>query len=45
MKRACTEEGLWDRLAAGIVPPARREEMVQGYMRVYRGETARLAAE
>jgi glycosyltransferase involved in cell wall biosynthesis len=40
MKRACTEPGLWDRLAAGIKHPAPREEMVQGYLRVYRGESA-----
>jgi glycosyltransferase involved in cell wall biosynthesis len=37
MQRACTEEGLWDSLAAGIKRPAPREEMVQGYLRVYRG--------
>jgi glycosyltransferase involved in cell wall biosynthesis len=36
MKRACTEEGLWSSLAAGIKEPARREEMVLGYLRVYR---------
>ena len=36
MHRACTEDGLWDRLAQGITPPPSREEMVQGYMDVYR---------
>lgn len=35
MLRACTEEGLWQRLARGIKPPPNREEMVQGYLDVY----------
>lgn len=36
IRRACTEEGLWDRLNAGIKPPPSREEMVGGYLEVYR---------
>jgi len=35
MYRACTEDGLWDSLAAGITPPARQEEMVEGFVGVY----------
>jgi glycosyltransferase involved in cell wall biosynthesis len=46
MQRAATEPGLWEQLAAGILPPAGREAMVQGYMQVYRQPVqARLAAE
>ena len=37
MKRACTEVGLWDRLSRGISPPPRRDQMVDGYLSVYRG--------
>ncbi len=44
MRRASTEEGLWQRLAAGIKPPITRSEMTEGYMRVYREASARLAA-
>lgn len=36
MQRACTEAGLWERLAAGIVPPPSRDSMVQGFLDVYR---------
>jgi glycosyltransferase involved in cell wall biosynthesis len=36
MKRACTEEGLWDRLSAGITPPASRDVMVAEYVALYR---------
>lgn len=47
MHRACTEDGLWDKLAAGIKPPPDRTEMVNGYMRVYQDQTlhAKMAAE
>jgi len=38
MRRACTEEGLWGRLAAGITPPEPRESMVRQYMSLYYGE-------
>jgi glycosyltransferase involved in cell wall biosynthesis len=37
MLRACTEEGLWDRLAQGITPPPGRGEMVRDYLAVYAG--------
>jgi glycosyltransferase involved in cell wall biosynthesis len=47
MRRACTEPGLWDTLAAGIEPTASRADMVAGFMDVYRGNhvSARLVAE
>ncbi len=35
IRRACTEDGLWQSLAAGITPPPGRAEMVQGYLNVY----------
>ena len=35
IRRACTEEGLWDRLHAGIRLAPSREEMVDGYLAVY----------
>jgi glycosyltransferase involved in cell wall biosynthesis len=38
IKRAATEEGLWDTLASGITPPPSRAEMVEGFLRVYRAE-------
>jgi glycosyltransferase involved in cell wall biosynthesis len=38
MRRACTEEGLWERLVAGIRPPASREEMTERYCTVYEDE-------
>jgi glycosyltransferase involved in cell wall biosynthesis len=38
MRRACTEEGLWRKLAAGITPPEPREAMVRQYMALYYGE-------
>jgi glycosyltransferase involved in cell wall biosynthesis len=40
MQRACSEEGLWERLSAGITPPASRDVMVQEYLEVYRAEEA-----
>jgi glycosyltransferase involved in cell wall biosynthesis len=36
IRRACTEEGLWDRLAAARPAAPRREEMVEGYLDVYK---------
>jgi glycosyltransferase involved in cell wall biosynthesis len=36
MRRACTEEGLWERLVAGIKAPPARGVMVAGYLEVYR---------
>jgi glycosyltransferase involved in cell wall biosynthesis len=38
MRRACNEEGLWDRLSAGIKPPAPRELMVSEYLALYENE-------
>jgi glycosyltransferase involved in cell wall biosynthesis len=38
IRRACTQEGLWDRLAAALPKPPRREEMVDGYLEVYKGK-------
>jgi glycosyltransferase involved in cell wall biosynthesis len=38
MRRACTEEGLWEKLAGGINPPAQRDVMVRQYMALYFGE-------
>jgi glycosyltransferase involved in cell wall biosynthesis len=38
MQRACSEEGLWERLSAGITPPARRDVMVGEYLELYRAE-------
>lgn len=35
IRRACTEEGLWERLAAAIQPPASRDVMVDGYLATY----------
>jgi glycosyltransferase involved in cell wall biosynthesis len=40
MQRACSEEGLWERLSAGISPPASRDVMVGEYLDVYRTEEA-----
>jgi glycosyltransferase involved in cell wall biosynthesis len=47
MRRACTEDGLWERLCAGIKPPCSRMEMTGAFMDVYRdvAKPARLAAE
>jgi glycosyltransferase involved in cell wall biosynthesis len=38
IRRACTEDGLWDRVAAGVQPPAGRDVMVGQFLDVYRGE-------
>ena len=35
MRRACTEEGLWDRLVEGIEVPPERAAMVEGFRGVY----------
>ena len=48
MRRAATEEGLWERLAAGITPPPGREAMARAYLALYRAaapEQAKLAAQ
>jgi glycosyltransferase involved in cell wall biosynthesis len=44
MHRACTEEGLWHKLAAGITPPTPRETMVRQYMALYYGEPKAVAS-
>ncbi len=35
MRRACTEEGLWERLAAGIIAPEGCESMVARFVALY----------
>ncbi len=40
MQRACTEEGMWDRLRGNIRPPPSREVMVEGFCEVYGQKTA-----
>ncbi len=40
MRRAMTEEGLWQRLSDGIVAPPARDLMVAGMLGVYRGGSA-----
>lgn len=45
MRRACTEDGLWERLAQGIRPPASRGEMVDGFMAVYGAVSAAAQAD
>ncbi len=35
IRRACTEEGLWDRLVAALPEPPARDTMLQGYRQVY----------
>jgi glycosyltransferase involved in cell wall biosynthesis len=44
LRRACTEEGLWKRLADGITPPASADTMADGYMTVYRPQQAEHAS-
>ena len=44
IRRACTEKGLWEGLAAGISPPASRADMVAGFLEVYAGVNASAAA-
>ena len=36
MRRACTEDGLWKRLVAGIRPPDSREAMTERYYQLYK---------
>ena len=40
MHRACTEDGLWQRLHDAIRPPPSRAVMADGYLRLYRGASA-----
>ena len=37
LRRAATEEGLWERLAAGLPQPPSRERMVDGFVALYAG--------
>jgi glycosyltransferase involved in cell wall biosynthesis len=41
IRRACIEDGLWDRLVGNIRPPATRDIMVDGYLEVYTDAAAR----
>jgi glycosyltransferase involved in cell wall biosynthesis len=45
MKRACTDEGLWDTLSAGITPPASRDVMVAEYAALYRADDANIGTQ
>ena len=36
IRRACEEEGLWDRLTAGITPPTSRDAMTSAFVDLYR---------
>jgi len=40
MRRACEQEGLWDRLAGGITPPADAEAMASAFLSVYAAPAA-----
>jgi glycosyltransferase involved in cell wall biosynthesis len=44
MRRAATEEGLWDRLVDGIQPPSSREEMSERFLDLYESAGLRVAA-
>ncbi len=44
MRRACTEEGIWDRLAEGVRLAPSREVMVDGYRAVYAEPPAAIAS-
>ena len=35
IRRACTEKGLWDRLAKGIRTPANQDKMADGFLAIY----------
>jgi glycosyltransferase involved in cell wall biosynthesis len=41
MRRACTEEGLWDQLAQALPTPPPRERMVKEFLQVYGVNTER----
>ena len=40
IRRACTEEGLWNTLVEGMASPPTRSEMVDGFLKVYAASTA-----
>ena len=41
MRRAASEDGLWEQLSAGITPPPPREVMVEQFWQVYTQAPAR----
>jgi glycosyltransferase involved in cell wall biosynthesis len=41
MRRACTEDGLWQRLHDALPTPPSRASMADGYLRLYRDEVER----
>ncbi len=46
IRRACEEDGLWQRLHNALPEPPAREAMVEGYLRLYQpGVSAQIAAE
>jgi hypothetical protein len=44
MRRACREDGLWDRLVDGIRPPSSREEMSERFLDLYENVDLPVAA-
>jgi glycosyltransferase involved in cell wall biosynthesis len=44
MRRACSEDGLWDRLVDGIRPPSSREEMSERFLDIYESADMAVAA-
>ena len=44
MRRACTEESLWNNLVAGIRSPMSREAMTNSFLDVYRADRVADAA-
>jgi glycosyltransferase involved in cell wall biosynthesis len=45
MRRAATENGLWERLVEGLPEPPSRPAMAAGFLRLYRGDAANAALE
>jgi|SRR5277367_972495 hypothetical protein len=45
LRRAVTEPGLWERLAANIPQPPRRDDMVKGFRALYDAEQPVVIAE
>ena len=43
MRRAATEDGLWEQLVDGITPPPSREEMTEEYLEIYESTDMRMA--
>ena len=38
IRRACSEQGLWQRLVHGIKPPMTEDAMVESFLAVYQGK-------